>query len=52
MQVAHHGTHLSLRAIALLVAGVFAAVLLVSSLTAFVRSDGYDGVETNRPFGT
>lgn len=52
MQVAHHGAHLSLRTIALLVAGVFAAVMVISSLTAFTGSESYEGVETNRPFGT
>jgi len=52
MQVAQHGAHLSVRTIALLVAGVLSAMLIVSSLTAFVGSDSHEGVETNRPFGT
>jgi hypothetical protein len=49
MQVAHPHAHVSLRTIAVLLAGVLAAVLLVTSVTAFVAPQAE---ETNRPFGT
>ena len=51
MHVAHPGAHVSLRMIATLVAGVLAAVLLVTSVAAFVAPAG-GSTETNRPFGT
>jgi hypothetical protein len=51
MQVARPAAHVSLRAIATLLAGVLAAVLLVTSVAAFV-APAVGSTGTNRPFGT